>query len=71
MRCRIRIEGHLDLSWQSWFDDLEIIQEEQGTTILRGQLPDQAALYGVLLKLDDLGLLLLALEVSKTQGQID
>lgn len=68
MKCRIRIDGHLDPSWQSWFDDLEILQEEQGTTLLKGLLPDQTALYGVLLKLNDLGLLLLALEVSETQA---
>jgi len=67
MRCRIRIDDHLAPSWQSWFDNLEILQEEQGTTVLKGFLPDQAALYGVLLKLNNLGLLLLALEFSETQ----
>ncbi|GHO65758.1 hypothetical protein KSC_046500 [Ktedonobacter sp. SOSP1-52] len=71
MKCRIRIAGHLDPSWQSWFDDLEIIQEEQGTTLFKGLLPDQAALYGVLLKLNNLGLLLSMLEVNESTISLD
>ena len=62
MRYSIRIQGHLDLSWQEWFEGLEITQEEQGSTCLTGSLPDQAALYGVLLKIRQLGLTLLAVE---------
>jgi len=62
MRYHIRIKGHLDASWQQWFVPLQIGLEPSGTTILFGSLPDQAALYGVLLKLDRLGLTLLSLE---------
>src|SRR5262245_28864256 len=59
---RIRIEGHLDMIWSAWFDDLTITQEADGTTMLAGSLVDQAALYGLLSRLRDLGATLLAVE---------
>ena len=65
MSYQIRVEGHLDLSWQEWFEGLELRYEEAGTTLLIGVLPDQAALQGVLLKISRLGLTLLSLESSK------
>lgn len=64
MHCRIRIKDHLDPLWQTWLADLEIIHESEGTSLLIGYLPDQAALYGVLLTLRRLGLSLLSLETS-------
>ena len=67
MRYHIRIKGHLDASWQQWFVPLQIGLEPSGTTILVGSLPDQAALYGVLLKLDRLGLTLLSLEADEAR----
>lgn len=66
MYYRIRIKGHLDRSWQSWFDSLQIEHEGTGTTVLVGFLPDQAAFYGVLLKLIRLGVTLIGLESSET-----
>ena len=70
MRYHIRIKGHLDASWQQWFVPLQIGLEPSGTTILFGSLPDQAALYGVLLKLDRLGLTLLSLyEVAEEKTE--
>ena len=65
MRCYIRIKGHLDSSWQGWFEGLEIVQEEDGTTVFSGLLQDQAALYGILTKLRGLGLTLLSLSTSE------
>jgi hypothetical protein len=62
MRYSIRIQGHLDPSWEDWFEGLEITHEEQGSTLLTGSLRDQAALYGILLKIRQLGLTLLSLE---------
>ena len=59
---RIRIGGHLDVAWSDWFDGLGISQEDDGTTTLSGALVDQAALYGVLSRLRDLGATLLAVE---------
>jgi hypothetical protein len=65
MSYQIRVEGHLDLSWQEWFAGLELRHEEAGTTLLVGILPDQAALQGVLLMISRLSLTLLSLESSK------
>lgn len=68
MHCRIRINEHLDPSWQAWLGDLEIAHEVEGTTLLSGQLSDQAALYGVLLTIRRLGLSLLSLETSEVSA---
>ena len=59
-RYQIRVKGHLGEQWQSWFDGLTITKLEQGEALLCGPLPDQAALHGVLAKIRDLGLPLLA-----------
>jgi hypothetical protein len=68
MHYRIHIQGHLDPSWQDRFGGLCIEQQEAGTTLLSGTLPDQAALHGVLLQIIRLGLVLLSLETSEAPG---
>ena len=65
MHYMIRVQGHLSPSWQDRFGGLCLEQQEAGTTLLSGTLPDQAALYGVLLQLIRLGLVLLSLETSE------
>ena len=57
---RIRVEGHLDASWSSWFNGLKLTCQEDGSTDLVGPIPDQAALHGLLIKIRDLGLPLVA-----------
>lgn len=57
---QIIVEGHLNPRWSSWFDDLTLTHQEDGTTLLSGLVGDQAALYGLLIKIRDLGLTLLA-----------
>ena len=56
----IRLKGHLDDKWAAWFDGLTITREDNGETLLRGSVVDQAALHGVLRKVRDLGLPLIA-----------
>ena len=58
----IHIEGHLDGQWADWFDGMSITLEEDGTTLLSGPVPDQPALYGLLRKVRDLGLTLVAVK---------
>ena len=58
----IRIGGHLNPRWSEWFDGLEITHLENGVTRLTGPIADQSALFGVLIKLRDLGLVLLSVE---------
>jgi hypothetical protein len=57
----IRVKGHLDPYWAEWFDGLTITHEATGRTLLSGPVVDQAALYGVLLKIHNLNLTLLSL----------
>jgi hypothetical protein len=65
----IRIKGHLDESWADWFSGLVISHEDSGATLLTGSLPDQAALHGVLNRLRDLGIELIAVNpVEKAQA---
>ncbi|WP_210480773.1 hypothetical protein [Naasia sp. SYSU D00948] len=52
----IRVRGHLDTRWADWFDGLTLTQEADGSTLLQGSIPDQAALHGVLHRVRDLGL---------------
>ena len=56
----IRIQGRLHDRWSSWLDDLDLSQVDDGTTVLRGPVADQAALHGLLHKFRDLGLPLLS-----------
>jgi len=65
MRYVIRVKGHLDTFWQEWFDHLSITHQSDGTTLLSGHIHDQAALYGILFKMRDLGLTLLSLEANE------
>ena len=52
----IRLKGHLDTRWTDWFEGLSLTHVSDGTTMLSGPVVDQAALYGVLRKVRDLGL---------------
>lgn len=56
----IRFKGHLPTHWRDWFDNLFLTHTETGETILVGPVKDQAALYGILIKIRDLALPLLS-----------
>jgi hypothetical protein len=60
---RLQIDGHLDQHWSSWFGDLTLNHEDDGTTTLAGPVADQAQLHGLLTKIRDLGVTLLSVEV--------
>ena len=64
----IRIKGHLDGRWADWFDGLAITPQENGETLLSGPVADQAALYGLLRKVRDIGLPLLAVSCIQPGG---
>ena len=56
----IRLKGHLDARWADQFAGLSFTHTSDGTTILAGPVVDQAALYGLLRQVRDLGLPLLS-----------
>ena len=53
---QIRLKGHLGSQWTDWFGGLTITLEDNGDTLLTGPVIDQAALFGLLKKVRDLGL---------------
>lgn len=59
-RYEIRVNGHLDALWAAWFDGMSLCHESDGTTVIQGPVADQAALHGLLRKVRDLGLPLIA-----------
>jgi hypothetical protein len=56
----LRVGRHLDDHWAEWFGNLALTRETDGTTTLRGQIADQAALHGLLIKVRDLGMTLIS-----------
>lgn len=66
----IKIRGHLDIKWQDWFDGMSIKYTSRDETLLTGKLEDQAALHGILAKIQSLGLSLLSVnQVEQEEGQ--
>ena len=59
----IRIQGHFDPCWAAWFDDFSVTSEPNGDTLLTGYLPDQAALYGLIIRLQNMGITLLSVNI--------
>ena len=57
---QIRLKGHLGQEWAAWFEGMAITLPGNGETLLEGAVVDQAALHGLLRKVRDLGLPLLA-----------
>jgi len=66
----IRVQGHLDARWASWFDGLTLAQDPDGTTVMRGRVADQAALHGLIQKVRDMGLPLVSVTTVNTTASI-
>ncbi len=64
-QVEIRVKGRIDERWSEWLDDLDISHTAQDETVLAGPILDQAALYGLMSKLRDLGLPLSAVIVQE------
>ena len=62
----IRIQGHLHDRWLDRFEGLTITRESDGTTIIRGPLPDQTALHSILLRIRDMNLKLIYVHQIET-----
>jgi len=72
-KVEIRVKGQIDKTWSEWFNELSVKHHEQeNETILTGFVPDQAALYGLLAKLRDIGLELASFESERVaEGEGD
>jgi hypothetical protein len=55
-QVEIRVQGQISERWSEWLDGLTIRHVEPDETVLTGPAEDQAALYGLIAKLRDLGL---------------
>ncbi len=69
VQYEIRVTGHLSPRWAAWFDGLTLTRAADGTTVLDGEIVDQAALHGVLEKLRDLGIPLVSVTQLGTGGK--
>jgi len=62
----IKIRGCLDISWSAWFDGMMLTQDcERNETLISGEVSDQAALHGILIKVRNLGLPLIAVRLEE------
>ncbi|MFP4440425.1 MAG: hypothetical protein ACLFVO_24580 [Chloroflexaceae bacterium] len=61
IRYHIRLQGHFDAHRLRWFEDLEVSRRPEGETVISGAL-DQAGLHGVLNRIRDMGVVLIAVE---------
>ncbi|MEH7112149.1 hypothetical protein V7124_07155 [Neobacillus niacini] len=67
----IRLQGQLDTRWADRFAGMTFNHESDGTTILTGQVVDQAALHGLLRKVRDLGLPLVSvIQIDHKQAKM-
>lgn len=66
----IRLQGQLDQRWSDWFEGFTLTIHGDGTTTLTGPVTDQAALYGLLRRVGDLGVTLISVnELDKETEQ--
>ena len=61
----IHVKGKIDPNWSDWFGELQIDETLGDETILTGQLPDMAAVYGVISRLGSLVLPLVSVVCSR------
>lgn len=62
-KVEIRVKGQIDENWSEWFEGFKIQPREDGESIMLGEVKDQADLYGLIAKMRDLGLTLMAVSI--------
>jgi hypothetical protein len=66
-RCTLRLQGRVTADWSDWLEECEVVfggEGAQGSTVLNGIVRDQAALFGLLSFVRDLGAVLLGVEIK-------
>lgn len=66
-RVEIRVKSHLDENWTEWLEGFTLTHTDQNETLLRGVIKDQAALYGLMSKLRDMGVKLIAVNFKPNE----
>lgn len=66
-QIEIRVKGQIHQQWSEWFGGLTISHSDPDETVLSGPVPDQAALYGIISRLRDLGLQLTSVNSEEIQ----
>jgi hypothetical protein len=69
-QIRARVRGELAPSWSAVLADLAVVAEPDGTTLVSGELADQAALHGLLAAIRDLGLSLVSVETVAVPSSV-
>ncbi|OGN89431.1 MAG: hypothetical protein A2Y88_04675 [Chloroflexi bacterium RBG_13_48_10] len=64
---KVTVKGQLNNQWSGWFDSLTVTHPDHNVTILTGFVMDQAALYGIISHLRDLGLTLISVSSKETE----
>ena len=65
----IHVKGHLGSEWSDWLEGMEVRLLDNGEMILCGTIVDQAALLGILNKLNRLNLTLLSVRaIDQTES---
>ena len=67
LHVEITVKKRIDFNWSEWFEGLTIQHTDQDETILSGLVADQSALYGLLTKLRNLGLSLVAVNSAEIE----
>ncbi len=65
----IVVRGHLPSWWATLFEDMEITGLEDGSTCIASRVPDQSALYGLLMRLRDLGINLVSVNAVDSKEE--
>ena len=69
-QIEIRVKGCINEQWSEWFGGLTISHSGPDETVLTGLIPDQAALYGIISRLRDLGLQLISVNCEEIEDDV-
>ncbi len=61
----IHIKGKIDPNWSDWFEEMNVMEEPPGNTLLCGNLRDKSAVYGVISRLSNLGITLISVSCQE------
>jgi hypothetical protein len=65
LQIEIRVKGQIGEHWVEWFEGLKITHTDKGETVLTGTVIDEAAMYGLLAKIRNLGLQLISVNSNR------